>query len=211
MKAMLRSTNLSLILLWLNFCPSPCLAADGKRSNPMTLIASGDEVQRRRGKALFIEARDRHLRQLLSIVSAPVTVGEEFWNSSTRRNISMALLADLRASEAVPALMKWLVPRQGQSLTLDELSALTPASCALVKIGLPALDPLLACVTVNGTSPKGEAALRTIAAMLGGDAADWRLERAIASQADERGKANLRKALKALRSGSVPVIDRRRL
>lgn len=211
MATVLRSSHMSLVFLCLSLCTSICVAAEAESGSPMALIASGDEQQRIGAKALLLKERGRRIRQLLSVVNAPLTVGEEFWNSTTRRNISIALLGDLRASEAVTALMKWLVPRQGQNLTLDELLMLTHASRALAKIGLPALDPLLACVTLNGTSRKGEAALRSIGAMLGADAAAWRLERAIASQADERGKQNLRKALKALRSGNVPIVDRRRL
>jgi len=173
-------------------------------------IRSKDEIARSQAKQGFLRQRHDSVEELIRIVDGPLSQGEEFFNSSTPRNTAIFLLGELRAAEAVPSLMKWISPREGQSMVIDELSLLPPAAAALARIGMPSVNPLLERMKLKGAElkgfePEGRVCLMTMVRILKSDLAEAKLEKTLAGEENEEYRKNLQAALDALRNTDIPV------
>ena len=174
--------------------------ADGnEKAAWIRLVASKDEVARQNGKRSSVQERARSIGALLKIVNAPLVKGEQFYIMGTRRNTAISLLGHLRAKEAVPALMKWVVPKEGQREGIDDQALLGPAASALAEIGLPAAGHLLDKMCLEGMSPLGRECLKTFVWTMGLHTAEFRLSQAVRSEVDAQRKQNISACLEALR------------
>lgn len=159
-----------------------------------------------------------------------VVPNEPFYSSATPRNMAISLLGELRAAEAVPALAGWLRPRPGQNMIMLELTDLSPAGSALVKVGQPAVPALLDILASVGVSsewkrtavtepdrvhvrfvgpprerysPLGDQCLRILVRIKGLEETEAGLKRYIAAETDDARKKNLEDALSALSRPSL--------
>ena len=195
------------------------------------LIASKDEVQRAKGKEEALAELTANVGLLISIVESPVSRREPFYTSSTSRNIAIFLLGRLRARDAVPHLVKWLEPQEGQSLVIYSLMMLSPAGYALADIGLPSVPPLMEIIRRDGCSspeapeiiheddggtrykyppgyrsvPLGDQCLKIIVRIKGLDESEFSLRKAMEAEPDKAKKANLQCALDLLRAPTFPA------
>ena len=81
---------------------------------------------------------------------------------------------------------------------------LPPAGRALADIGLPAVGPLLEKIKSEGKTNMGAQCLIVFVYTLGPDLAEFRLEKAIAAETDEKPKQNLQNKLKLLTDHKLP-------
>lgn len=119
-----------------------------RSSDPRERLAASQEIVRQRAER--ISATENLLLEFISVPERKGTVGD-----------IMSLLGDLRSEHSVPLLVKYLtftvfykdVKRP------QPISDLYPAAGALIKIGMPAVDPLVAsaretddddCLRVSG-------------------------------------------------------------
>ena len=123
---------------------------------------------------------------------------------------AMLLLGDMRAADAVPTLLANLEyenPREfyGGWPTKDEMY---PAVEALSKIGMTAVDPVLAKLgEVDPTSTAAELCCWTLRKILGAKLGRARLEIAIEETRDSSVRENLRAALPYFRTSAEKVAD----
>ena len=104
----------SLALVWQSASERP--AAYRIPRKWQELIVDKNVAGRHRARALVLQQRTETINGLLAIVRTHVKAGEEFYNSTTPRNIAIYLLGELRATEAISELIQWLEPHQGLSL-----------------------------------------------------------------------------------------------
>jgi hypothetical protein len=121
-----------------------------------TLIVSRNVADWERAVDIVRQERRATVAALLTAIDRPVSKGEPFV-FRTPRNAAIGLLGELRAAEAVPALIGWLGSKPGQSHA-GYAGALPPAEAALIEIGNPAVPALLDILASTGVSsePKGE-------------------------------------------------------
>ena len=131
--------------------------ADKKPTTPVEsredwqrLIESERWQDRRRGRRLLLAERKKTIEKLLAVVRAPLEKNEEFFDHDTPRNTAMLLLGEMRAEEAVPELMLWLTPKEGQATGIDAQTNPTAAGSALIEIGLPSVRALLHALKGEG-------------------------------------------------------------
>jgi len=179
-------------------------------------------------------ARWRALRELLAerkstiaflrtIVKEPVARGERWAYHSTRRNLAITLLGELRAGEAAGEIAEWLICHPGQQRLRTILRSerkgeyASVAMVALVKIGKPANEVLLNKLKrVDDQTVKEQlarmdedmrtACCRTLAKIEGREIAQLLLAKRIAAAKDDRLRANLEAALKYLETVENYVI-----
>jgi len=182
-----------------------CAAGELKETVWITLVESTNEVDRARGKRLAAQTRRHEVDVLLSILHSPVILGEEFWNPGTSRNIAIFILGHFRSIEAIPSLIEWLYPKEGQSMESDEEVLLSPAAVSLSEIGLPASKSLIEQLTKEGMSARGRMCLMAIVKIMGPDMAQFRVEKAIQLSTDARGRQKLTDCMVALAEHRIPV------
>lgn len=163
-----------------------------------TLITSHIEKERTSVHRTVLNNRRETIRHLLSVLNSPVEEGEQFYGSVTSRNIAIFLLGKLRTREAVGDLTKWLLPRPGQGLIVDELSMLSPAGYALVEIGLPSVPALLEVIKSGRNSALREQCIKIIVSILGQIHTQLLFEDALAKETDSAKGKNLKAALDLL-------------
>ena len=183
------------------------------------LIESERSADRRRGRRLVLAERKKTIEKLLTMVRAPIKKRERFFDMSTNRNIAIFLLGKFRAEEAVSDLAPWLMPKEGQSAYMDEQRDMAPAGYALVEIGLPSVEPVLAVLRREGctriewdkvgkekwpgrgaiVNMLGDQALLIIGRILGREATQFVLEELLKKDLPEQEKDNLRSALEWLK------------
>jgi len=120
------------------------------------------------------------------------------------KHLAILLLGDLRASEAVSVLMKNLCYRNPESTNMPRLELkyggfAYPAARSLSKIGMPAVQPLLARLSVlRETETEHRICTWTLKEILGERLAKVRLEMAVEEAKDDAARANLKAALAQL-------------
>ena len=107
--------------------------------------------------------------KLLLIAQREVQPSEEYYVALTPRNLAIRALGRLQAREAVPVLIEWLVPKEGQNLVMDRLMQFGHAGYALVDIGKPAVGPLIQTIMSQGTSKLGNECLKVAVEIIGTD------------------------------------------
>jgi HEAT repeat protein len=178
------------------------------------LLVSGEDEALKSARQRFAVQREATIRELLKVVTSPIQNGESFWDRTTR-NTAIAMLGDMRASEAVPALVEKLMPHPEQS-RLDGHTT-SPAERALAKIGMPAMPVLLEIVKEEGTwrgqssretdptgetravpmpmGSRGDRCLLTLGLILGPDLLEMLLQKELAGAKSEKVRANIATAL----------------
>lgn len=153
---------------------------------------------RRQAAQMVYEERIETVNALMSIVRRPVKKGEPFYDPNTSRNIAIRLLGKLRAKEVADELVNWLLPKQTQSVVVDQQTEHSPAGCALAEIGLPALSPLVNKIKQQGFNTLGQRCLETVVEIKGCEGAYLVLKREKnAEKGPEKGQ-NLQQALQYL-------------
>ena len=188
-----------------------CIEEKTEKVDIIKLLGSSKPLEKRDGLNQIVEQRKKIIDLLLSILNSPLIENEEFYNSNTLRNISIYVLGTIKAEQAVPQLIKWIEPREGQSTVIDELRMLSPAGEALVHIGLPSVDPLIEMIKDEGTSTTGSQCLKIVVRILGVDIIEMKLNKSITSELMKDKKENLEAALRLLKSKNfhIKALDRR--
>jgi len=169
-------------------------AADWK-----TLIISDVEKDRMSSRRFVLDNRKQTIEYLLSVVNSPVEVGEEFYNYITSRNIAIYLLGKLRAKEAVEDLTKWLSPKPGQGMNIDELLMFSPAGYALVEIGLPSVSPIFDLLREEGNVALREQCIKIIVCIKGLPETELLLEDMLVKETVNSKKENLKAVQRLLK------------
>ena len=169
-----------------------------------TVLVKNENRQDEAKRALEQERHDE-IKLLLEIVDAPGDGAAEAFDVGSTRNTAILLLGKMRAAEAVPSLIKLLLfpDEEFSSDALDYL-LLVPAGWALAQIGMPAVEPLLSEIGKEGNSNHGKECTKTFVYILGGDVAQFKLEKAIAAEKNPKRKNNLKESLSFLRSDRFP-------
>jgi len=170
-------------------------------------VARGEREDRRTASNALVRRYTNTVWKLVANVNAPVNRPEYWSDESSGRNISMAILGEMRARDAVPALIKWLIPREGQIVTNPGVRGLSPAGKALVKIGKPSVGPLIEVLAAdteerkwisgyrNDLTTEISIILRKIEGVRG---ASFVLQEAIDGESDAKRRSNLEAALEKL-------------
>jgi len=165
-----------------------------------TLIRSDIKKDRISARQTVLDNRKETIRYLLSVVKSPIEEGENFFTSTTSRNIAISLLGKLRAKEAVADLSEWLSPKGGQATTTWAPPILTPAGYALFEIGLPSVPPVLNLLkTEKPNSLYREQYIKIIVCIKGLAETELLFEDALAKEADPTKKENLKLSLDFLK------------
>ncbi|HUX01607.1 MAG: hypothetical protein WBD63_12315 [Phycisphaerae bacterium] len=134
---------------------------------------------------------------------------EGVWHDA--KHLAILLLGDLRALEAVPVLMENIWYKNVESRELPSMiyrygGEAYPAAKSLSKIGMPAVQPLLARLSVlRETEPERRICTWTLKEILGERLAKVRLEMAVEEVKDDAARANLKAALEQLEPEPQPV------
>ena len=116
----------------------------------MKLLVSDNKTEREQVmRASFIDRKEK-IEYLISVAESPLRKGERFYDMSTARNIAIHLLGEMRAKEAVLALIDNLLLKEGQDGVASE--RFVAAEEALVKIGLPSIPALIQVIEKHGIS-----------------------------------------------------------
>lgn len=164
-----------------------------------TLITSDIEKERTSARRTVLNNRRETIRHLLWVINRPVKKGEEFYSAVTSRNIAISLLGRLRAKEAMRDLTKWLLPRPGQRLFVDNEPMFSPAGYALVEIGLPSVPPLVELLKSETNTALHQQCMKIIVSIKGPPETELLLEDTLAKETDTTKTANLKAALSLLK------------
>ena len=110
MKAALTIALVSLVAILSTGGPSfPAQQSDTKPALSLTdRITSADKNIRVNARAELWDARQTTIKELIAIVNSPMQKDEKPWDLDSPHNIAIALLGELRASEAIDALIKFI-------------------------------------------------------------------------------------------------------
>jgi len=184
----------------LSWCQEP---ADARATSLVDAIASKNESQRRDAKDDILKVRSETVQGLIRIVDDPVKDYSNFHVSGTPRNTAIFLLGELRAEEAIPSLLEWIAPPEGEFMVIDAPRFITPAGDALAKIGMPAVDPLLDRVKTKGPATESLHCLIAMGRILTADLAEAKLEKALAAEENEEYRKNIQHALNVLKKENI--------
>lgn len=170
-----------------------------------------DRQGRERTAQAIRDERTRVINDLIRVaatkeISPPEGAGgfpkDGVWHGA--KHLAILLLGDLRASEAVPVLMRNLGYRNPEKTDLPRLRLkysgfAYPAANSLSKIGVPAVPPLLEELkTLEEAEPKRAICIWTLKSILGKELAKSYLGMAIKEAEDDKSRGNLKAALEQL-------------
>ncbi len=168
--------------------------AHSEDANPQRwrrLILSEKETDRSEARKQLLDHYRDTVQGLIGIVQRPLEDREPFYTYNTSRNHAIYVLGKMRAKEAAPHLVPWLVPRKGQSLIRDELMRYGPAGYALREIGLPAVPVLVDTLKKEGVSPLGQECAKVLADIRGKLEARTHLRAILKEESDAEARRNL--------------------
>lgn len=150
----------------------------------------------------LLALRERTIDKLIAILNQPVKKGENWLSSSSPRNLAMDILGEMRAEQAVPHIVLWLWPQEGQYAASSRRSYFSPAGFALIKIGKPAVSVLLEVIATQGNTgalgKKRYAITRILHEIEGKDGAKFVLGNALEAESDPQRRERLEAALQEL-------------
>jgi hypothetical protein len=155
------------------------------------LIVSDVVEQRMAGQRALLDNGKQTVEYLLSVLNSPVETGEQFYESTSSRNIAISLLGSLRAREATGELTKWLTAKPGQGQTVWEEMMFSPAGYALVEIGLPSVPPVIELLASDGDAHLREQCIKIIVSIKGLRETEVMLEDLLASETSLAKKEKL--------------------
>ena len=157
--------------------------------------------------------RAKIIQDLISVaaakVKAPSSDGQGFPEDSVwhePKHLAIQILGDLRATESVSVLMNNLGYYNPESTHMPRLELrysgfAFPAAKSLSLIGMPAVQPLLARLSIlQETATERRICLWTLKEILGERLAKVRLEMALEETKDDTARANLKAAMVQLQS-----------
>lgn len=160
------------------------------------MLRAPSETERIAGKDKILGLRKQIIDQMVLILNDPVDQGEEWLNPATSRNIALSILGEMRSEEAVPHIIKWLRPQDGQVVIEDRSVRFSPAANALVKIGKPAVPALIALIEVEGDEYSQKGCLSTLLSEIEGqECAELILTKVLTSQSNAQRKQRIESAL----------------
>jgi len=174
-----------------------------KEDEWQSLIVSTDERERIASRKAALEERKETINALLAIVRSPVEIEEEFYGKFTPRNIAIFLLGKLRAKEAVPDLIEFVTPKPGQGTVIDEATPFSPATEALIEIGLPSVPALLGKLQAGQTPLKREQCVKGLVAIKGLSEAEHLIEDRMTDASNTQVKENLKAVIEVLKAGPL--------
>jgi HEAT repeat protein len=186
--------------LWLTWCS----AAEGPANPKVERLKSKDEKVRLSASEELLAERQKTIHDLLTLIEAKSPTVRWLSDESTTEGLAIRVLGEMRAIEAVPALIKWATPPEGGYLipNLEVSPSTTPAARALIKIGKPAEPALLEVVKQSPQKRIWSISLSILQEIEGPKCLEVILEDAIAKETEAAAKANLQEGLKRLQSGA---------
>ena len=172
-------------------CLSHARPEDANPPSWKRLILSQKETDRTEARRRLLGHYRDTVQALTRVVQQPLEDGEEFYNNNTSRNCAIYVLGRMRAKEAAPRLVPWLVPRKGQSLVMDEEMKYGPAGYALREIGLPAVPVLVDTLKKEGVSRLGRECAKVLADIRGKLEARTHLRAILKEESDPEARRNL--------------------
>jgi hypothetical protein len=116
--------------------------------------------------------REVLVERLLSILRSPAKT-RRFYDPTTERNIAIAMVGLMKASEAIPELLEtqtpWFDSHYNSISDKYRLYSLSPASTALYAIGAQSVAPILAQLKKAGPVLNGYESLKVLVALEGFD------------------------------------------
>lgn len=158
------------------------------------MIASRDYAERKAGMQIVLDQYNKIVKDLMDIVNSPVKDGAQFYNYNTSRNMCIYLLGKLRAQEAVPSLIKWIVPEPNQVVIFSESLMFSPAGQALIDIGLPSIPPVAELLKQEKNISYRDEYLKIILAIKGRAETEFFLENMLAKEKDQTKIENIKAA-----------------
>ena len=178
-----------------------CLAAEQGRNQVFIdkLRAKDDKVRLQAENDLLAE-RAQTVRGLLAILEKPTSPSASWLMSETPENLAIHVLGEMRAVEAIPALVKWAEPpKGGYDVDGDVPEYMSPAGQALAKIGKPADPALIGVLRVSKNDPYWTICLEILKQIEGPKCAAIMVEEAMGKETEALFKENLQAALKKLK------------
>jgi hypothetical protein len=181
------------------------LQNDENAGSAVSRITNTDATMRQTAYKDVLTERAATIKSLLDIVNSPVEKNENFFGGDTPRNFAIALLGDMRAAEAVEALLEWIAPHEGQVCIIKFDIGEPFAVSALIKIGKPASLVCLKRLSLKNDDKlvalgksKRDWLLKIVQSVEGNNVAKFMLQDAIDKEQDKDKKANLTAALALL-------------
>jgi hypothetical protein len=180
-----------------------CLAAGETPSRPASQLISGNLAEREKAAEEIRDRRSQVINELIVLAGqkAERLHPEDPQSAYPRhdpKHLSILLLGDLRAVEAVPVLIENIEYRNLRTPWISQwdIGGLYPAAEALSKIGIPALEPTIEKLSgYEKGSPGHMSCCWVVLQILGQRLGKIRLEMAIEETTDSRAKENLTSAL----------------
>jgi hypothetical protein len=174
-----------------------------KEGDWQSLMVSTDERERIASRKAALEERKETVDALVAIVRSPVEKEEAFYNTFTPRNIAIFLLGKLRAKEAVPELIEFVTPKPGQGTVIDYFSPFSPATEALIQIGLPSVPAFLEKLQAGQTPFKREQCVKALVAIKGLSETEHLIEDRMTDASSTQVKGNLKAVIEVLKGGPL--------
>jgi biopolymer transport protein ExbD len=107
-------------------------------------LRSKEKAEREKAAKAILEQHKQRIKALIDIVKEEYEKEKVWYNGpgGTPKNIAIDVLGKLRATEAIPILLKTIVPKPGQEAIYEE-EGNSSASSALSKIGVPAARAIM--------------------------------------------------------------------
>ena len=175
--------------------------SDEEKKNPVKALSSNDERVRRAAYEEIVAARSATIASLIEVLKA-TKKGEDWLGLDTPAKFAIKALGELRAEEAIPELLRWLLPPKGPYVA--RMAMTSPAGRALIKIGSPAVPEVLNVLAVEGGVIEQGLCVEVLVGIYGADLSLIVLDQTIKTRSNENEKQNLAKA-KALISKRYPT------
>ena len=182
-------------------------ASANRWAEPWAVWMLRSELRKDREQAVkeIVGKRERLIAQLIELADEPEQVGagrdanapEPPWRGA--KHLAILLLGELRASEAVPVLIKNLQYRNPRKRFTRywEVAGVYPAADALSKIGIPAVGPLVEYLKTAEARRGGEwfIPVHVIGKILGPALAAQRIELELEKVDDQQARKSLTAAV----------------
>jgi len=172
-------------------------AAAQESPDAFDLLQSPNASSRSAGQKQILNDRTQTVKRLIAIIDSPRQPKDDAWLvAETTRNSAIHCIAEYRATEAIPSLMKHLEPQPGEQVETTMMVTECPALRALIAIGRPAVAPVLQALKESAdyswTARQCRDALYSIE---GFDQAKQLLQRAISKETNPKERARLQSHL----------------
>lgn len=161
------------------------VAQGDRRTDVINQIKSDDERGRIVAHDQILSERKAMISDLIAILKG-ATKGADWLSPNTSVNLAIDALGELRAEEAVPELIRWLLPPTGPYNV--RIAKVSPAGRALVKVGKPAVSELVHTLSKPLGMSERVICIEVLVAIEGRDVSMMILNKAAQTSADAAEK-----------------------